>query len=72
MPATRDPQAHPEKLNAQERAAQTDTVARSIISAEEDARIAKTERLRALRLKREADDRGRRKTRQAETPPTSH
>lgn len=72
MPATRDLTAHPEKLNSRERAAQTDTVARSIISAEEDARNAKTERLRALRLKREADDRGRRKTRPAETLPTSH
>ena len=53
--AAEKPAAAP-KLSARDKAAVTDEAARAIIDAEVSARDSKTEKLRALRLQREARD----------------
>ncbi|MBP2559662.1 hypothetical protein J2857_002431 [Neorhizobium galegae] len=54
MAATKDEFFNPIKLSARDKAAATDHTARSIISAEATQREKKTEKLRQLRLEREA------------------
>ncbi|CDN50562.1 hypothetical protein [Neorhizobium galegae] len=54
MAATKDEFFNPTKLSARDKAAATDHTARSIISAEATQREKKTEKLRQLRLEREA------------------
>ena len=54
MTATKDEFFNSTKLSAREKAAVTDHTARSIIAAEATERDKKTERLRLLRLEREA------------------
>lgn len=54
MTATKDTFFKPEKVSPQDKAATTDSVARSLIEAEAVAREKKTEALRALRMEREA------------------
>jgi hypothetical protein len=56
MTATKDAFFKPEKVSPQDKAATTDSVARSLIEAEAVARERKTEALRALRMQREALD----------------
>ncbi|MBD9374013.1 hypothetical protein IB238_15430 [Rhizobium sp. ARZ01] len=50
MAVTKEQFFKPAKASAQDKAAQTHTVAQSIVAAEAAARAKKTERLRALRL----------------------
>ncbi|MGK9052069.1 hypothetical protein [Neorhizobium petrolearium] len=54
MTATKEEFFNPAKLSARDKAAATDHTARSIIAAEASMREKKTERLRLLRLEREA------------------
>jgi hypothetical protein len=54
MTATKDEFFNPTKLSARDKAAVTDQTARSIIAAETVEREKKTEKLRLLRLEREA------------------
>jgi hypothetical protein len=54
MAATKDEFFNPIKLSARDKAAATDHTARSIITAEATQREKKTEKLRQLRLEREA------------------
>ncbi|WP_117193025.1 hypothetical protein [Rhizobium terrae] len=56
MTATKDEFFNPAKLSARDKAAATDHTARSIIAAEASAREKKTEKLRLLRLEREATE----------------
>ncbi len=58
MTATKDKFFKPEKVNARDKAAATDHTARAIIEAEANARENKTEKLKALRLLREAEGGG--------------
>jgi hypothetical protein len=58
MTATKDKFFKPEKVNARDKAAATDHTARAIIEAEAHARENKTEKLKALRLLREAESGG--------------
>lgn len=55
MTATKDEFFNPTKLSARDKAAATDHTARAIIAAETSQREKKTEKLRQLRLQREAD-----------------
>jgi hypothetical protein len=61
MTAIKEELSPPTKLSAREKAAVTDETARAIIAAEVNSREEKTERLRLLRLEREAA--------KAESPP---
>ncbi len=61
MTAIKEDTPNPTKLSAREKAAVTDETARAIIAAEVSSREEKTERLRMLRLQREAAE--------AEAPP---
>ncbi|MGX5665537.1 hypothetical protein G6N76_07100 [Rhizobium daejeonense] len=54
MTATKDKFFKPERMNAGDKARATDNTARQIIESEATARDKKTEKLRALRLEREA------------------
>jgi hypothetical protein len=54
MTAIKEELSPPTKLSAREKAAVTDETARAIIAAEVNSREEKTERLRLLRLEREA------------------
>lgn len=54
MTATKDEFFNPAKLSARDKAAATDSTARAIIAAEASQRQKKTEKLRLLRLEREA------------------
>ncbi|MFB9952857.1 hypothetical protein ACFFP0_28765 [Rhizobium puerariae] len=54
MTATKDEFFNPTKLSARDKAAATDHTAKAIIAAEASVREKKTERLRSLRLQREA------------------
>lgn len=54
MTATKDEFFNSAKLSAREKAAVTDNTARSIIAAEASERDKKTERLKLMRLEREA------------------
>ncbi|MBW9088260.1 hypothetical protein JNB91_10430 [Rhizobium wenxiniae] len=54
MTAIKEEMSTPTKLSAREKAAVTDETARAIIAAEISSREEKTERLRLLRLQREA------------------
>lgn len=54
MTAIKEELPSPTKLSAREKAAVTDETARAIIAAEASSRDEKTERLRLLRLQREA------------------
>jgi tRNA(Phe) wybutosine-synthesizing methylase Tyw3 len=54
MTAIKEELATPTKLSSREKAAVTDETARAIIAAEVNSREEKTERLRLLRLQREA------------------
>jgi hypothetical protein len=54
MDATKDKFFKADKINSQQKAAQTDATAKGIISAEATRRENKTQKLRALRLEREA------------------
>lgn len=54
MTATKETFFKPEKVSPQDKAATTDSVARSLIAAEATARERKTEALKALRMQREA------------------
>ncbi len=54
MTATKDKFFNPEKVSARDKAANTDHTARAIIAAEVKDRDNKTEKLKALRLQREA------------------
>jgi len=61
LTATKDEFFSPTKLSARDKAAATDHTARSIIAAEASERDKKTEKLKLLRLEREA----------AEVPPAA-
>ena len=54
MAATKDAFFNPAKLTSQQKSAATEEAARQIISAETNAREAKTEKLRRLRLEQAA------------------
>lgn len=54
MTATKEEFFNPAKLSSRDKAAATDHTARAIIAAEASQREQKTERLRQLRLEREA------------------
>lgn len=54
MTATQDQFFKPAKMNASKKAAETDSAAKGIVAQEAAARDKKTEKLRALRLAREA------------------
>lgn len=54
MTAIKEETSTPTKLSAREKAAVTDETARAIIAAEVSSREEKTEKLRLLRLQREA------------------
>ncbi len=54
MTAIKEEMSTPTKLSSREKAAVTDETARAIIAAEISSREEKTERLRLLRLQREA------------------
>jgi hypothetical protein len=54
MTATKEEFFNPTKLSARDKAAATDHTARAIIAAEASSREKKTERLRLLRLEKEA------------------
>jgi len=54
MTATKETFFKPEKVSPQDKAATTDSVARSLIAQEATARERKTETLKALRMQREA------------------
>ncbi|TCV61789.1 hypothetical protein EDE05_114114 [Neorhizobium sp. R1-B] len=54
MTATKDEFFNPTKLSARDKAAATDQTARAIIAAEANQREKKTEKLRLLRLEKEA------------------
>ena len=54
MTATQDEFFNPTKLSARDKAAATDQTARAIIAAEANQREKKTEKLRLLRLEKEA------------------
>ena len=56
MTATKETFFKPEKVSPQDKAATTDSVARSLIAQEATARDRKTEALKALRLEREAEE----------------
>ena len=56
MTATKEEFFNPTKLSARDKAAATDQTARAIIAAERTQREKKTEKLRLLRLQREADE----------------
>ncbi|AYD03405.1 hypothetical protein [Neorhizobium sp. NCHU2750] len=56
MTAIKEELSNPPKLSAREKAAVTDEAARAIIAAEVHSREEKTERLRILRLQREAEE----------------
>lgn len=59
MTAIKEELSNPPKLSAREKAAVTDETARAIIAAEVSSREEKTERLRLLRLQREAAEEAR-------------
>lgn len=54
--ATKDEFFNPTKLSSRDKAAATDHMARSIIASEASEREKKTERLRLLRLEKEASE----------------
>jgi hypothetical protein len=54
MTATKDEFFNPTKLSARDKAAATDQTARAIIASEANQREKKTEKLRLLRLEKEA------------------
>ncbi len=56
MTAIKEETSAPTKLSAREKAAVTNDAARAIIAAEVSSREEKTERLRLLRLQREASE----------------
>jgi len=56
MTATKEEFFNPVKLSARDKAAATDHTARSIIAAEATEREKKTEKLRLLRMEREATE----------------
>lgn len=55
MTATKDKFFKPGKVDARDKAATTDHTARAIIAAESTARDKKTEKLKAMRMLREAE-----------------
>lgn len=55
MTATKDKFFNPEKVSSRDKAANTDHTARAIIEAEAKHRDSKTEKLKALRMQREAE-----------------
>lgn len=56
MTATRQQFFKPTKVSAEKKAAETNSIARGIVEQETAARERKTEKLRALRLAKEAAD----------------
>ena len=56
MTATRQQFFKPTKVSAEKKAAETNSVSRGIVEQETSAREKKTEKLRALRLAKEAAD----------------
>lgn len=56
MIGTKQPFVKPTKVSAEKKAADTNSAARGIVQQEANAREKKTERLRALRLAKEACD----------------
>lgn len=72
MTATKEEFFNPAKLSSRDKAAATDHTARTIIAAEVSERERKTERLRQLRLEREAAEASAEPAPKRRKAPSSH